>query len=97
MNHISVKIYTDKDNYVSNRIPHFDNSFVSSIFNNIHRSKNTIITKKNVKHIEYYYDLMDDEFYLIKYDKLQNINRKIRISHYGFYKTLYNNLVNNMS
>ena len=94
MSIVSVKIFNESDNYVANREPHFDDNFVCSIFNNIHRCKTNLVVKKGVNHIEYFYDKFNDEFYLIKYDKSQKINRKIRISHYKFYGLLYEKLIN---
>lgn len=93
MSIVSIKIYNESDNYVANREAHFDDNFVKSIFCNIYRSKNNLVVKKSVKHIEYFYDKFNDEFYLIKYDKIQDINRKIRISHYKFYDLLYGKLI----
>lgn len=96
MSVVSIKIYNESDNYVANREPHFDDNFVKSIFCNIYRSKNNLVVKKDVNHIEYFYDKFNDEFYLIKYDKQQNINRKIRINHYKFYDLLYGKLIKNV-
>ena len=96
MSIVSVKIFNESDNYVANREAHLDDNFVSSIFNNIHRCKNNLVVKKGVNNIEYFYDNFNDEFYLIKYDELQNINRKIRISHYKFYDLLYEKLIKNV-
>lgn len=93
MSIVSIKIFVESDNYVANREAHFDDNFVCSIFNNIHRCKHNLVIKKHVNHIEYFYDKFNDEFYLIKYDKSQNINRKIRISHYKFYDLLYGKLI----
>jgi hypothetical protein len=93
MSIVSIKIFNESDNYVSNREPHFDDNFVWSIFNDIHRAKDNLVVKKGVNNIEYFYDKFNDEFYLIKHDKQQNINRKIRISHYKFYDLLYGKLI----
>ena len=93
MSIVSTKIFTESDNYVANRTPHYSDEFVSSIFCDIYRAKNTLVIKKHVNHIEYFYDEVTNEFYLIKHDKQQNINRKIRISHYRFYNLLHEKLV----
>lgn len=90
------KIYTEEDQYVSNRLPHCDDEFVRSIFCDINRCKNNIRIKKNVNNIEYYYDKDFDEFYLIKFDKHQNLNRKIQIKQYYFYGSLYEKLIKNV-
>lgn len=90
------RIYTEDDQYVSNRLPHCDDLYVSSIFCDINRCKNNIRIKKNVNNIEYYYDKDFDEFYLIKFDKHQNINRKIQIKQYHFYNCLYEKLIKNI-
>lgn len=92
MSLVNIKIYKQEDNYVQNREPHNNTEFVKTIFCDVYRSKNVKI-KKNINRIEYYYDSNFDEFYLIKFDNTQNINRKIRISHYKFYEILYKNLI----
>lgn len=88
---ISSNIFT-KDDFILIRQPHVNDDYISKIYCDIYRSNNVKV-KKNITHIDYYYDKYMNEFYLLSYDKTQKINRPIKISQYKFYPILYQNLI----
>ena len=93
-----INVFTvDSDNEIvkslkdNPRQPHVDFNYVKSIMCNVDRSRH-VCYKVGVDEVNYYYDEITGLYYLIKYDKLQNIYRLIDISQFKFYKELVKQL-----